>query len=69
MYEIFGIDNSVPIDIWLDFGEIVLATRLFSQAHFWKSYFSLLIPTTILNPILNDTNLAPFCLKCNQHSK
>ena len=37
MFEyISGIDKGVPIDIGLDFGEIII-TRLFSQAHFLEA--------------------------------
>ena len=55
MFEyIFGIDKGVPIDIRLDFGEIII-TRLFTRACFFqKSCQFLLLSTTILN----DTYMA-----------
>ena len=53
MFEyIFGIDKGVPIDIGLDFGEIII-TRFFSQACFFGNHSfpcrSLLLSATILN--------------------
>ena len=45
---IFGVDNTVPIDVWIDLGEIII--RLFIQVHFCgKPCQSLLLSTSILN--------------------
>ena len=56
MFEyMFGIDNIVPIDLWIDFGAIIIITRLFYRADFFGSHNfpcpSLLLRTTVLNNI------------------
>ena len=38
MFEyIFGVDSTVPIDIWLDFGEIIITRLFIPDAFLWEA--------------------------------
>ena len=63
---IFGVDSTVPIDVWLDLGEIII-TRLFIQVHFCGHKFScqsLLLSTSVLNDIDSFIKVCELYLIC-----